>query len=443
VVPRILPGKTLLNPPTFPPPVPNFLPLLFPSPDDLLLEMRATLDRAVVAALRAADPVQAFRATVSVAGGTLGGGKCTVSLPGLATPLDLTSVPCYYVYGAGKASVPLAAETVRALTQAGLECGGGVVVTKYAHAGAEDVGTLEGVGVVVRESGHPVPDEAGIRAAQEVLACVRGQRRGAAVFVCLTGGASALLPLPSPGITLAHLSALTQALLASGAPIAPLNAVRKHCSELSGGRLGQAILEAGASSCITLAVSDVQGDSLGVIGSGPTHPDSSTFQDALDALQHFGVAGACPPSILGHLTRGVQGLEKETPKELGGPATATAGATAGVVVHSVILASNGDAVKAAAQALEGSHRVVVLPRYVDGEAVVEAQGLMEAVLKEAQGMGVGEQLAVIAGGEAIVTLGGEGGGGKGGRNSEAALAFALGMSRKGEGVKGVLDWTAA
>lgn len=423
--------------------------------------MRGALDRAISAALRAADPVQAFRATVSVSG-SIPSGKCTMMLPGLATPLDLSTIPCFYVYGAGKASVPLAAETVRALTQAGLKCGGGVVVTKYHHAGAADQTTLEGAGVVVRESGHPVPDQAGVEAAQEMLACVQGQTPGAAVFVCLTGGASALLPLPAPGITLAHLSTLTRALLASGAPIAPLNAVRKHCSGLSGGRLGEAILGAGASSCVTLAVSDVKGDSLGVIGSGPTHPDASTFQDAMDALEHYGVVrdGACPPSILAHLTRGVQGLERETPKALGGGA-GTAAAVA--VVHSVILASNGDAVRAAAGSLgakkgegvgeaggEGwcADRVVMIDRYVDGEAVVEAQGLMGTVLKEAQGLGVGGRLAVIAGGEAVVTLmGREGeGGGKGGRNSEAALAFARGMvANQGGGGEGgaKMEWGAA
>ena len=271
--------------------------------------MQGALSSAVRAALAAADPCVALRESVTLTGRVLSRG---------AASIDMGAAPAVVLVGAGKASVGLAAAVARLLLSAAPPVAlSGVVVTKDGHAAAGDVAELAAVGVRVAYASHPVPDERGAAGAAAVLAAVAAAPRGAFTIVCLSGGASALLPLPAPGLTLGDLAGLSAALLASGAPISDVNACRKHCSGISGGHLSAAAAAAGSGGLLTLAASDVVGDTLDVIGSGPTVPDESTFADALAVLDARGIAARTPPRVLAHLCAGAAGgplAPPETPK---------------------------------------------------------------------------------------------------------------------------------
>jgi glycerate 2-kinase len=388
--------------------------------------MLATLQRVVCSTLQAADPRLAFRASASQSVGR------TLSLCGGAT-VDLSAAPCALILGAGKASVGVACELSLALSRLDppLPIHGGVIVTKDGHAAARDAAALAGVGVAVREAAHPVPDGRGEAAARELLACVSGAPRGAAVFVCLSGGASALMPLPPPGVALADLAALSVALLASGAPIQDLNTVRKHVSVVAGGQLGAAAAaRTDGGALVTLVCSDVVGDALHVVGSGPTVPDPTTHGDALQVLEARGLLGGAaagvtaPAAVVDHLRRGAAGLVPETRK-------------APLPFHAVAtLCSNTSATAAAAAALSTSgFEPHVLTNSLEGGAAA-AGALLGTLLAEAAlgrgpfapggGGGGGSArrgVALVLGGETTVVLP-PGCAGRGGRNQELALAAA-------------------
>ena len=198
------------------------------------------------------------------------------------------------VIGAGKASAAMA-KAVEARWPSPLT---GLVVTRYGHAVP-----CERIEVV--EAAHPVPDEKGHRAAGRILEMVRGLGPDDLVLALVSGGGSALLTLPAPGLTLADKQAVNAALLRSGAPIGEMNAVRKHLSAIKGGRLAAA---AHPARVVTLVISDVPGDDPAVIASGPTVPDASTFAEARAVLAKYGITE--PRSALEHLER----AEDETPK---------------------------------------------------------------------------------------------------------------------------------
>src|SRR5262249_8073426 len=181
------------------------------------------------------------------------------------------------------------------------------------------------------------PDAAGVAATAALLDAVRATDAATLVLVLLSGGASALLAAPSGGIALADLQAVTADLLAAGAEIGALNAVRKHCSRVTARRL--AAEASRAAGCWTLVLSDVVGDDLTTIGSGPTVPDPTTYADALTALGRYGVTA--PPAIVEHLRRGAAGEIGETPKP---------GDAAFARTHASIVARNADAAAAAAPA---------------------------------------------------------------------------------------------
>ena len=294
------------------------------------------------------------------------------------------------VVGAGKAAATMA-RAVEEHWDGPLE---GLVVTRYGHR----VPTER---IEVVEAAHPVPDAGGREAAARILSLVEGLSADDLALCLISGGGSALLTLPAEGIELADKQAVTGALLRSGAAIGEINCVRKHLSAIKGGRLGAACYPARV---VSLLISDVPGDDPAVIGSGPTVPDPTTFADALAVLRKYGIAE--PAAVIQHLQRG----EGETPKE-GDPRLADA--------ETRIVATPAMALTAAAKAArEAGYEPVILGETLEGEA--------RALAREHAGLArdAAPGTVLLSGGEATVTVTGEG---RGGPNAEYALALALAL----------------
>ena len=259
--------------------------------------------------------------------------------------------------------------------------------------------------VKISEAGHPVPDERGLAASARLLELARSAREDDLVLFLVSGGASALTPAPAPPITLAEKQEVTRLLLASGATIGELNAVRKHLSLFKGGQLARAAWPA---TVLTLALSDVIGDPLDVIASGPTAPDPTTFADAREVLVRRGLAGRVPASIARRFEAGLRGEIEETPK----PGDRLFGR-----VTTIVIGNNGlitDAAVATASRL--GYRPHLATRELQGEARDVARDLV------ARARRLEPPACLIAGGETTVTVTGRG---KGGRCQEFALSAAL------------------
>ena len=262
---------------------------------------------------------------------------------------------------------------------------------------------------------HPLPDERGRRAADEIEALARGLGADDLLLLLVSGGASALLPAPVPGISLDDKVAVTSLLLRSGATIGELNTVRKHLSRLKGGGLARAAYPARV---VALVLSDVVGDDLSVIASGPTVPDASTYAQALDVLRARQVLGAVPRPVRRHLEAGVAGRVEETPK---------ARDRVFRRVRTRIVGSNRWTVEAAAQeARRQGLRALTLTTFLEGEAR-DAGLLAGALAKELvlRRRPLAPPACLILGGETTVTVRGRG---KGGRNQEIALAAAVAIA---------------
>jgi hydroxypyruvate reductase len=313
--------------------------------------------------------------------------------------LDLSEVRRVLVLGAGKASAAIAQEVEAIL---GGKITGGLVVVKDGYGRPTKR-------IRVVEASHPVPDERGQRAAAELLELARGAGPGDLVVVLISGGASALLPAPAPPITLDEKRRVTSLLLGAGATIGELNAVRKHLSLLKGGQLARA---AAPATVLTLVLSDVIGNPIDVIGSGPTAPDTSMFGDALGILDRFGLRGRVPPSVLERLGAGASGAIAETPKP---------GDRAFDRVSHVIVGDNTAVIDAAAAKARGlGYAPVVTSCAFAGEAREAARDFVACRAF------VGVRGCVIAGGETTVKVRGAG---RGGRCQEFALSAALELER--------------
>src|SRR2546426_2200253 len=300
------------------------------------------------------------------------------------------------VLGCGKASGAMAAAAEEVL---GDRVAGGFVVVKDGCA-------LPLRRIEIAEAGHPVPDQRGLAASARLLEVARSAGEADLVLFLVSGGGSALTPAPAPPITLAEKQEVTQLLLASGATIGELNAVRKHLSLFKGGQLARAAARA---TVLTLALSDVIGDPLDVIASGPTAPDPTTFADACEVLVRRGLADRVPPSVACRLEAGRAGQIEETPKP-GDPLF-------GRVTH-VVIGNNGLITSAAVEAAERlGYRAQVATRELQGEARDVARELVGRARRLEPPAGL------IAGGETTVTVYGAG---KGGRGQE----FALGAARQ-------------
>ena len=317
------------------------------------------------------------------------------------TTYDLHSFECIIVVGAGKATARMAFALEKLL---GNRIAAGLIVVKEGHTAPLSI--IEQV-----EAAHPVPDESGIAATQRILRMARAANEKTLVICLLSGGASALLVAPAEGVTLQDKQNTTRLLLHAGASISELNAVRKHLSAVKGGHLAQAAFPA---QLLTLIVSDVIGDPLDVIASGPTSPDCSTFADALAVIEKFRLQEILPLGVSDHLQRGKSGQVPETLK----PHDPSLNST-----HNVIVASVRQALDAAQEkAAQLGFGTKTITRQLQGEARDAARWLGKIVRAELTGMKPEERCCLLCGGETTVTVRGSG---SGGRNQEFALAFAL------------------
>ena len=319
--------------------------------------------------------------------------------PALAVPRHLPARPegRTVVIGAGKAAAAMA----RAVEDHWSGPLAGLVVTRYGHGVA-----CRQVEVV--EAAHPVPDAAGRQAAERILALVRGLSADDLVICLISGGGSALLALPAPGLTLAHKQEVNRLLLRSGADIAQMNCVRKHLSAIKGGRLAAA---AAPARVVTLIISDVPGDDPASIASGPTVPDPTSFADARAILARYEIVPPAP--VRAHLEAGAE----ETPKP--GDARLTRAET-------VLIARPRDALEAAsARARDAGIEPLILGDAIEGEAREVARDMAGSALQAAQhGRPAAPPCVLLSGGETTVTLRGKG---RGGRNAEFLLALALAL----------------
>lgn len=354
--------------------------------------LRADADACLAAALAAVEPGRRVRAYLARRGAALGlstgdGGRLA------------THTGPVLVVGAGKAALGMARAVA---TIAGDAVTGGIVVVPHGEAGACPGGVAAATGA------HPVPDAAGEAASLRLLDAVAGADAATCILVVLSGGASALLVAPAEGLTLADKQAVTRALLLGGADIRALNAVRKHCSRVKGGGLARAA--AGAGALWTLVLSDVVGDDVATIASGPTVADPTTFADAAAVLARHVAPEDVPARVRAHVARGVTGAALETVKA-GDPVLARA--------RTVVIGGNRDAVAAAAAAARArGYLTEVLEAPLEGDAAAAGQAFAARLRRAPRD----RPIAIVGGGETTVRVRP---GGEGGRCQHLALAAAL------------------
>ncbi|NQT09290.1 DUF4147 domain-containing protein, partial [Candidatus Bathyarchaeota archaeon] len=261
---------------------------------------------------------------------------------------------------------------------------------------------------------HPVPNQNSVRGVESMLSTTEGVDEGDLVIVLISGGGSALMTYPAEGVDLEDVKTLTRLLLRSGASIDELNAVRKHVSALKGGQLARRLSPARV---LGLVLSDVVGNPLETIASGPTSPDTTTYGDAVDVLKRYGLWERAPPPIVDRLNRGVGREIDETPKP-GDPIFDR--------VNNVIVGSNMTALRAAVEKAEdlGYHSTIVTSG-LTGEALKAGPYLADFVRETLSSDDMRSSMAAIFGGETVVTVTGSG---VGGRNQEVALSAAHGMA---------------
>jgi hydroxypyruvate reductase len=316
--------------------------------------------------------------------------------------LDLSAIGRLLVLGAGKAGGAMAQALEEIL---GDRIAQGLVVVNDGH-------TSSTRRIRLVEAGHPLPDARGLSAARELLGLAGEAGANDLVVTLISGGGSALTPAPVPPITLAEKRALTRQLLDAGATIGELNAVRKHCSRFKGGQLAKT---AAPAPVLSLILSDVVGDHLDVIASGPTAPDETTYAQALAILGRFELQDRVPSSVRNHLENGARGEIPETPK-------ATHPIFRRVVNH--IIGNNVVVLNAAeVKARQLGFTPYLLTRSLQGEAREAARQFADLARQiRTSGRPVSAPACVIAGGETTVRVRGAG---KGGRCQEFCLAGAL------------------
>jgi glycerate 2-kinase len=339
--------------------------------------------------------------------------------PANCVPANLPPAPAtgrLILLGAGKGGAEMVRVAIRHYLAADPDLRprlGGVAVTRYGYGSETDP-------LACREAGHPLPDQASVAASGEMLALAKAATADDLVVVLLSGGASANLTFPAPGLTLADKQAVSRALLRSGADINEINTVRRHLSQIKGGKLAAAAFPA---RIVTLAISDVPGDAPAAIGSGPTVPDPSTLADALAVVERYRLA--LPEPVMAAL----RDPANETLKP-GDPVFA--GST-----YRIIATARDSLAAAARQAADAGYEPIVLGDRVTGEAreLGAAHAAMARELAAA-----GRRAAIISGGECTVTVVGNG---KGGPNQEYALGLAVAIEgdRRLVGIAGDTDGT--
>jgi glycerate-2-kinase len=311
------------------------------------------------------------------------------------------------VAGFGKAAIPMAlaaGERLGSVISTGL-----VIAPHGASTPPLKKGGLEKIEVVF--AGHPHPDSAGEAAGRRIMALAQACDERTLLLLLVSGGGSALLSVPAEGITLDEKRITAQLLMEAGADIHELNTVRKHLSAVKGGQLARLACPAHV---ISLMISDVPGDRLDVIASGPAVADPTTFDDAWGVLERFALTDRVPEAVRMRLEQGRAGTAAETPKP-GDPVFTR--------VESIVAARNSDALSAAATAAGAlGLRVNVRGEAVAGEAQEAGRQLAREALRIRSNLHAGQRVCLLGGGETTVTVLGNG---RGGRNQEVALSFAL------------------
>ncbi len=349
---------------------------------------------AIESLLDAVDPKKAVKSQVRIMNDTLTVGEESFSLPSFSNII---------VVGGGKASGYMAEALEEIL---GNRIGSGLVAIPK---GTSNKYTTKNI--AFHEASHPIPDNSSVEAAKRIMKLVSCAKEDDLVVCLISGGGSSLMALPKAEITLEDEQKVTDLLLKCGATINEMNVVRKHVSAFKGGQLAKA---AYPSTVLGLLLSDVLGDPLDVIASGPTVPDSSTYGEAVEILKKYDLWEKIPSSIRKVLLNGEKGLIDETPK--GGDPTFER-------VHNVVIGNNRLACQAAAKTLkESGLNVTFLSSFLEGEAR-EVGTVLSALAKEVvvSGNPLPPPVGIVVGGETTVTVTGKG---KGGRNQELALALA-------------------
>jgi glycerate-2-kinase len=368
--------------------------------DDAERKARGDLVDIAEAAIAAVDPYELVKGAMKLQDGMLEiGGE----------EIDLEKTENVFVVGFGKACFPMA----RAAAD---------ILGDQARGGVFNLPVEPGTGLderfIFHVAGHPKPDEAGIEGAHQILSMADRATPRDLFIVLISGGGSALLPYPAGDITLEDLQELTSQLLACGATINEVNTIRKHVSEVKGGMLAQA---AHPATVISLIVSDVVGDPVESIASGPTSPDPSTFEECVEIIDKYRIRDKVPESVRKRLEDGVEGLVKETPK----PGDPVFNRTTNLVIG-----NNGIALEAARETAEElGYPTLVLTDRMEGEAReigIFAASVLNSI--NSSNLPMQPPCMVLIGGETTVTLIGPG---DGGRNQELALAASRKIRGKG------------
>ena len=364
-------------------------------------DTRTDIRRIFDAGLKAADPGEAIRRAVKLTGKRLVIGD---------REYDPGAFDRVMVIGAGKAAASMASALEGILGSYITE---GMITTKYGHGLPLDI-------VSVTEAGHPIPDESGAHGSRRILDLLEDASERDLVLCVISGGGSALLPLPASGISLDDKQKATQALLDCGADIHEINTIRKHISGIKGGRLAEIAFPA---TLVTLVLSDVIGDDLDVIASGPTVPDRSTFTDCMEIVNRYDLRNVFPPLVIAYLKGGIEGKHTETPKS-GDPVFEKAIA---LIIGSCALSISA----AKHKATDLGYNAIILSSIIEGETR-EVAKVHTAIAGEIQQTGnpVHVPGCIISGGETTVTIHGDG---LGGRNMEFVLAAAIEI----EGIAGI------
>ena len=346
------------------------------------------------ASLKAVDPAQAVKKYLLRKDDLLVAGNNEYSLSQLHR---------IYVVGAGKAGASMALALEEIL---GDRIEGGIVNVKYGH-GEEGIKKIK-----INEAAHPVPDEAGIKGAKEIIKLLEEAGEKDLVICLISGGGSALLPYPVEEISLGEKQETTRLLLSCGADIREINAIRGHISRVKGGKLAKIAYPA---AIISLILSDVIGDNISAIASGPTASDTSTFKNCFNILGKYDLIERVPQSVLGFIKKGLRDEVEETTKKED-PVFEK--------VHNLIIGSNILALKAAAErASELGYNSLILSSFIEGETR-DAAKVHAAIAKEIKSSGnpIAPPACIVSGGETTVTMRGDG---LGGRNQEFVLACAI------------------
>jgi hydroxypyruvate reductase len=360
----------------------------------MIKEPKADAQKIFLAGLEAVQPAEVIKRKVRFIPGK-NGPKLKIG----AKTYSLSKYQAIYLIGAGKASAYMALALESIL---GEWITGGLVCVKYGHG-------VNLSRVRVLEGGHPIPDESGLLATREIIALLQKLHTKDLVLFLISGGASALLCLPCQGITLEDKQEISQLLLSSGATIAEINTIRKHISQVKGGKLARIAYPA---DMISLILSDVVGDQLDIIASGPTVPDPGTFADCLEIIKKYNLDNKIPPPIMNHLEKGIRKEVEETLK----PDDPIFKFHQAVIVGNNILAIKS----ARLRAKDLGYNTLILSSTIQGEGR-EVAKVHAAIAKEILNSGnpIKKPACIISGGETTVTVKGKG---RGGRNQEFVLA---------------------